>query len=110
MHIVIDIEGATPIFAQLIEQVKRAVLSGRLKPGDPLPSIRQLAAAFLVDQGPEHRAGIEARPAQPRHPRLVIDQRLVRTISNQRSFHESNAGNAGLRRTRSFLLLRTGAP
>lgn len=43
MHIVIDIESPEPIFAQLIEQVKRAVLSETLSPGDPLPSIRQLA-------------------------------------------------------------------
>lgn len=43
MEIVIDIENPTPLFAQLIEQVKRAVLAGELRPGDALPSIRQLA-------------------------------------------------------------------
>ncbi len=43
MQIVVDIESPTPLFAQLIEQVKRAVQSGAKKPGDPLPSIRQLA-------------------------------------------------------------------
>ena len=31
------------MFAQLIEQIKKAVLSGDLGPGDALPSIRQLA-------------------------------------------------------------------
>ena len=43
MQIVVDIESPTPLFAQLIEQVKHAVQSGAKKPGDPLPSIRQLA-------------------------------------------------------------------
>ena len=43
MQIVVDIENPTPLFAQLIEQVKNAVQSGAKKPGDPLPSIRQLA-------------------------------------------------------------------
>jgi len=43
MQIVIDIEDPTPPFAQLIEQIKHAVSSGTLSPGDPLPSIRQLA-------------------------------------------------------------------
>lgn len=43
MQIVIDIEDATPLFAQLVDQVKTAVLKGALKPGDALPSIRQLA-------------------------------------------------------------------
>ena len=43
MEIVIDIEDSVPLFAQLIEQVKGAVLSDKLAPGEALPSIRQLA-------------------------------------------------------------------
>ena len=43
MEIIIDIDAPIPLFAQLIEQIKQAVLGERLKPGDPLPSIRQLA-------------------------------------------------------------------
>ena len=43
MEIVIDIDHPEPLFAQLIEQIKQAVQSGRLHAGDPLPSIRQLA-------------------------------------------------------------------
>ena len=43
MEIVIDIDGSVPLFAQLIEQIKKAVLSDKIGPGDALPSIRQLA-------------------------------------------------------------------
>ena len=43
MELVIDIDDVVPLFAQLIAQIKRAVRSGTLSPGDPLPSIRQLA-------------------------------------------------------------------
>ena len=43
MQITIDIESSVPLFAQLIAQVKQAVQQGHKKPGDPLPSIRQLA-------------------------------------------------------------------
>ncbi len=43
MQITIDIESSVPLFAQLIAQVKQAVQQGHEKPGDPLPSIRQLA-------------------------------------------------------------------
>ena len=43
MIISIDIDDPAPPFAQLIAQVKAAVQSGRLRPGEPLPSIRQLA-------------------------------------------------------------------
>ena len=43
MDIIIDIENSTPLFTQLIEQIKEAVLSGIIDPGAALPSIRQLA-------------------------------------------------------------------
>ena len=42
MEIVIDIDAPIPMFAQLVEQIKKAVLNGQLDPGDALPSIRQL--------------------------------------------------------------------
>ncbi len=43
MEIAIDLDDETPPFSQLVSQVKGAVLAGELKPGDALPSIRQLA-------------------------------------------------------------------
>jgi GntR family transcriptional regulator len=43
MEITIDIEDSAPLFAQLMTQIKEAVLQDKLKPGAALPSIRQLA-------------------------------------------------------------------
>ena len=43
MEITVDSASALPQYRQLIAQIKSAVSSGRLKPADPLPSIRQLA-------------------------------------------------------------------
>lgn len=43
MQITVDIESATPMFSQLVMQIKQAVQDGKILPGDPLPSIRQLA-------------------------------------------------------------------
>ncbi|MEM7433237.1 MAG: GntR family transcriptional regulator [Pseudomonadota bacterium] len=43
MNIFIDIDDPRPLFAQLIDQIKDAVRGEKLGPGDPLPSIRQLA-------------------------------------------------------------------
>lgn len=43
MNIIIDIEDSAPLFVQLIEQIKEAVLKDKISPGAPLPSIRQLA-------------------------------------------------------------------
>ena len=43
MEITIDIEDPMPLFTQLVEQIKLAVISCKVQPGDPLPSITQLA-------------------------------------------------------------------
>ena len=43
MRIKIDTNRSTPLFKQLMDQIKKAVMNGLLKPDDPLPSIRQLA-------------------------------------------------------------------
>lgn len=39
----------TPIYRQLIDQVRRMAVSGRLKPGERLPSVRQLADELAVN-------------------------------------------------------------
>ncbi len=49
MEIAINLDDAIPVFAQLIAQVKRAVQVESLRPGDPLPSIRQLASDLGVN-------------------------------------------------------------
>ena len=43
MELQIDIEAPTPVFTQLIKQIKQAVMENQIRAGDPLPSIRQLA-------------------------------------------------------------------
>lgn len=43
MEIIINTSDSQPLFAQLIDQIKNGVETGQIKPGDPLPSIRQLA-------------------------------------------------------------------
>jgi GntR family transcriptional regulator len=43
MEIMIDIDDPMPLFTQLVEQIKKAVIEEKIKPGDALPSIRQLA-------------------------------------------------------------------
>ena len=43
MEIIIDIDDSVPLFAQVMGQIKKAVLRDKICPGDALPSIRQLA-------------------------------------------------------------------
>ncbi len=41
--------AASPIFRQIVDQVRRAVASGAHRPGDLLPSIRALAEQLVVN-------------------------------------------------------------
>ena len=41
--------SGVPIYRQLIDQIRALVSSGRLKPGDRLPSVRQVAADLQVN-------------------------------------------------------------
>lgn len=45
----VDTTSAIPIYAQLIEQVKRAIAAGVLRAGDSLPSLRELAGQLRVN-------------------------------------------------------------
>jgi GntR family transcriptional regulator len=40
---------STPIYRQLRERVVGMILDGVLKPGDPLPSVRQVAGDFQIN-------------------------------------------------------------
>ena len=49
MLLKIDTASSVPIFEQLVLQVKYAVARGAYRPGDRLPSVRQLALDTLVN-------------------------------------------------------------
>ena len=48
MDIIISNAGGQPIYEQIARQIKGAIASGRLKPGEPLPSIRALARDLRI--------------------------------------------------------------
>jgi GntR family transcriptional regulator len=45
----IDSSSSTPVYAQIVEQVRRAVASGALRSGDSLPSLRETALNLRVN-------------------------------------------------------------
>ena len=42
-YIAIDTRSSTPVFQQIVDQIRGQVVAGDLDPGAPLPSVRQLA-------------------------------------------------------------------
>ena len=85
--VAIDSRDPTPIYAQLERALRAAIATGRLRPGDQLPTVRQLAVELSVNAntvarvyGELERAGVietrrgvgsfvTATPAQARSPR-----------------------------------------
>jgi GntR family transcriptional regulator len=47
--VTLDTRDATPIWAQLERGLRAAIASGRLRPGDQLPTVRQLAVDLRVN-------------------------------------------------------------
>ena len=45
----IDSRSPTPLYAQIATRLRLAVAAGELRPGDALPSVRQLAARLRVN-------------------------------------------------------------
>jgi GntR family transcriptional regulator len=89
----IDPHDPTPIYAQLERGLRAAIASGRLRPGDQLPTVRQLAVDLRINANTvarvyteleragviETRRGVgsfvSATPAQA-HPPREHDRRL----------------------------------
>lgn len=56
MELQIDPASAVPIYVQVAEQVKALVASRALRPGDPVPSIRDLAARLRINRNTAAKA------------------------------------------------------
>jgi len=56
IHFSLDQVNGTPIYRQIIQQIEYAILSGRMKSGDKLPTIRSLAVDLKTNPNTIARA------------------------------------------------------
>jgi GntR family transcriptional regulator len=49
MLVNLDPRDARPLYLQIMDEVRRALVLGTLRPEDPLPSVRELAAELTVN-------------------------------------------------------------
>ncbi|MDQ0378144.1 DNA-binding FadR family transcriptional regulator [Amycolatopsis thermophila] len=76
-----DFEPVSPVraYERIVEQIERAVLTGRLRPGERLPGERELMARFGVSRSTIREAlrvlqaseVIRSRPGDPRGPEIL---------------------------------------
>ena len=55
----IDPKSGVPFYRQIIDQVKAAIVTGSIEPGDRLPTVRQLAVDLSVNPNTVSRAYTE---------------------------------------------------
>ncbi len=56
MNIKIDPDGAEPIYLQIVHSINHLVATGQLKPGEQLPTVRELAASLRLNPNTVARA------------------------------------------------------
>lgn len=55
----LDIKSGIPFYRQIIDQVKSAIASGLIEPGERLPTVRQLAVELSINPNTVSRAYTE---------------------------------------------------
>lgn len=49
MLVNLDPRDGRPLYLQIMDEVRRALVAGTLRPGDPVPSVRELASQLVVN-------------------------------------------------------------
>ena len=62
----------TPIYVQIIEKIKADIVSGKLKGGDKLPSVREIAETFKVNPNTVQRVYMELEREGVAYPQRGI--------------------------------------
>lgn len=95
MNIIILNTAGIPIYEQIKDQIKAAIINGTLKDGDLLPSIRQLAKDLQISVITTMRAyndleqegfivSIQGKGSyvKPKNPELIKEQKLLEVEDN----------------------------
>ena len=49
MLVTLDNRDLRPLYLQIMDEIRRAIVVGKLKPEDPLPSVRDLASGLVIN-------------------------------------------------------------
>lgn len=91
MDLKIDVSGA-PLYLQIVDQIRKSVAAGRLKPEDPLPSVRQLALELAINPNTVARAYLELE-----HERVIYKRQ------GQGTYVSPNGAEASRRERRAIV-------
>lgn len=89
MKVEVDLTAHRPVYMQIMEQVKLAIATGSLKPGDQLPTVRQMAADLRVNFNTVARAY-----------RLLDEESVISTQHGRGTYILSPSSGKNARRSR----------
>ncbi|OPZ94440.1 MAG: HTH-type transcriptional repressor YtrA [Firmicutes bacterium ADurb.Bin419] len=75
----IDARSSKPIFEQVVDKIKENIMMGGLKPGEKMPSIRELSKMLTINPNTVSKAYAE-----------LERQKLIETISGKGTFVSQN--------------------
>lgn len=112
-----EFDNQRPIYSQIIEYIKLIIVSGKLKPGEKLLSVRELAAVAGVNPNTMQKALSELESTGLVHPnrtsgRFVCeDPLLIQKAKNELareniSLFLSNMEKIGIKKEESIELLK----
>lgn len=56
MKIFVDTRSGVPIYKQIVRQIEKGIMGGLLKPGDQLPTVREVALELIINPNTVARA------------------------------------------------------
>lgn len=89
--------GDTPLYQQIAEQIRRSIIDGQLKPGERLPSVRQMTEQWNCTPGTVQRAYrelsrqnlISSRPGQGTHILAEPVRKLNPSLQKAKLVHQA---------------------
>ena len=78
--IAVDMASPVPVYEQIVQQIQQGVTGGRLAPGAPLPTVRQLATDLVLNRNTVARAY-----------KLLEDQGVIQTAGRKGTFIRTGA-------------------
>jgi GntR family transcriptional regulator len=92
MVIELDLRSPVPIYQQIVEQLKKLIAVGALRPGDKLPTVREIAVQARVNRNTSARA-----------IQILESQGIVHTRVGQGTFVSDEAPRLAKEETSTWL-------
>lgn len=94
-----NLDSDRPIWVQLVEKIQMQIVSGLYKPGDRLPSVRELAMLANVNPNTMQKAFAELERSG-----LIVTQRTSgRTVTEDRNMIQEIQSEFAMEQVRLFL-------